>query len=380
MKIQLEKNSRRQFLKSSVAVGGALVGGLGRNAFPAAGPPAGKIALGFDNFSIRAFGWKAPQLLDYASFLKLDTVFFSDLDVYESLSESYLKALREKADRLGIAIQVGTGSVCPTSKAFNPKHGSAEEQLAVTIRAAKTLGSQVARCYLGTMEDRKAEGGIESHFKAMVQVCRGARSQAIDAGVKIGIENHAGDMQAWELASLIEEVGKEFAGATMDSGNATWTLEDPLQNLEILGPYAVTTGLRDSMIWETADGVVVQWTAIGDGLINFKAYLKRFAELCPGVPIQLEIISGFPRSYACFKEDFWKIYPKAKASDFARFLILARKGRPLSPYRPAAGMDPKLAEQEYQKSELEKSVRYCREVLELGVKDSSLAVFPDQIF
>lgn len=27
-------------------------------------------------------------------------------------------------------------------------------------------------------------------------------------------------------------------GATMDSGNATWTLEDPLSNLEILGPYA----------------------------------------------------------------------------------------------------------------------------------------------
>ena len=42
---------------------------------------------------------------------------------------------------------------------------------------------------------------------------------------------------------------------------------------------------------------MVQWTAIGDGQIAFKAYLKREAELCPNTPVQLEIISGFARSY-----------------------------------------------------------------------------------
>ncbi len=361
-------SSRRNFLKSSLVTGGMLTAGLGGKNLFAAPSPGGKIALGFDNFSIRGMGWKAPQLIEYAASLKLDSVFFSDLDVYENHSDSYLKTLREKADSLGIAIQVGTGSVCPTSKAFNQKYGSAEAQLALTIRVAKALGSKMARCYLGTMEDRKAEGGIESHFKPMVRVCRSVRGQAMEAGVKIGIENHAGDMQAWELANLIEEAGREFVGATMDSGNAAWTLEDPLQNLEVLGPYAIATGLRDSMIWETPDGVVVQWTAIGEGLIDFKAYLKRFAQLCPGVPVQLEIISGFPRSYACFEEDFWKIYPNAKASDFAKFLVLAKKGHPLLPFKPVSGKDPKMAEQEYQKAELEKSIRYCKEVLDLGVR------------
>ncbi len=355
-------------MKSSLVTSGILAANWGEKDSIAAPSPAGKIALGFDNFSIRGMGWKAPQLLEYAASLKLDSVFFSDLDVYENFSESYLKTLREKADTLGIAIQVGTGSVCPTSKAFDQKHGSAEEQLALTVRVAKALGSRVARCYLGTMEDRKVEGGIESHFQPMVRVCRSVRAQAMDAEVKIGIENHAGDMQAWELARLIEEAGKEFVGATMDSGNAVWTLEDPLRNLEILGPYAVTTGLRDSMLWETPEGVTVQWTAIGDGIIDFKTYLKRFAQLCPGVPVQLEIISGFPRSYACFKGDFWKIYPNAKASDFASFLVLAKKGSPLPPFKPASGKDLKLAEQEYQKAELEKSIRYGKEVLGLGVR------------
>ena len=29
----------------------------------------------------------------------------------------------------------------------------------------------------------------------------------MEAGVKIAVENHAGDMQAWELVTLIEEAG-----------------------------------------------------------------------------------------------------------------------------------------------------------------------------
>ena len=85
--------------------------------------PKRRIKLGFDNYSIRAFAWKAPQLLDYAATLKVDTVLFSDLDVYESHSPDYLGDVRKKAADLGIEIHAGTGSICPTSKAFNSKLG-----------------------------------------------------------------------------------------------------------------------------------------------------------------------------------------------------------------------------------------------------------------
>ena len=75
-----------------------------------------------------------------------------------------------------------------------------------------------------------------------VRVCKSVRQRALDAGVKIAIENHAGDMQAWELVTLVEEAGRDYVGVTMDSGNATWTLEDPMQNLEILGPVCRDDG------------------------------------------------------------------------------------------------------------------------------------------
>jgi len=330
--------------------------------------PRHRIKLGFDNFSIRALGWKAPQLLDYAAALKVDTIFFSDLDVYQSHSEAYLKEIKAKADDLGLEIHAGTGSICPSSKTYNPRFGPPEEHLALTLRVAKALGSTVARCYLGNSEDRKTEGGIETHIKNTVKVCRALRSRAIDAGVKIAVENHAGDMQSWELVSLIEEAGRDYVGATMDSGNATWTLEDPLESLEILGPYALTTGIRNSAVWEYADGAIVQWTGIGDGDVDFQVYLKRFAELCPNVPVQLEIISGALRRVPYLKDDFWKPYQKVRAYEFAKFVAMAKRGKPREAFKVPEGKDRKLAEQEYQKAELERSIKYCKEVLGLGLK------------
>ena len=340
---------------------------LGGGAFAAddkAETPAPKIKLGFDNFSVRAMNWKAHALLDYAASLKLDSILISDLDAYEDFSDSYLKDVGAKARDLGIELHAGTWSICPTSKFFKNKWGTAEEHLALGIRVAKALGSPVLRAILGMGDDRKPPGGIEARIADTVKVCKACQSRALDAGVKIAIENHAGDMQAWELVTLIEAAGREYVGATLDSGNATWTLEDPRESLEILGPYAATTGLRDSMVWEYADGAKVQWTPFGEGLIDAKAYFKRFAELCPGVPANLEIISGFAREIPYLKDDFWQVWPKAKARDFAKFVAMAKRGKPMPPHKSP---DAK-AEQEYQKSELERSLKYCKEVLGLGLK------------
>jgi 3-oxoisoapionate decarboxylase len=361
--------TRREFVKTSLIAGAGLAMNTATHAAkPPSTAPAAKIKLGFDNFSIRAFGWKAPQLLDYASAEKVDVLMISDLDAYESLNDSHLKEVKAKADGYGITIHAGTGSICPTSKTFNKKWGTAEELLATTIRVAKSLGSPVARCYLGNAEDRRSEGGIEARIKDVVKVCKAVRSRAVDAGVKIAIENHAGDMQAWELATLIEEAGRDYVGATMDAGNATWTLEDPMQNLEILGPYAVTSGIRDSAVWETAEGAVARWAAMGEGQVDFKAYFARYAELCPNAPVVLEIISEFAKPLPYLKDDFWGPYSKVRAREFAKYVALAKRGTPREPFKNPTGADRQQALQAYQKAELERSLKYCREVLGLGTR------------
>jgi sugar phosphate isomerase/epimerase len=323
--------------------------------------------LGLDNFAVRAMGWKAPQLVDYAASLGCDSLFITDLDAFESLEAAALRALRDRAAGRGLALQVGTWSICPTSKAFRPNRGSAAEHLALGLRVAHALGSPALRVVLGTWEDRLTDGGISRHIEETVRVCRGGRALAQDLGVKIAVENHAGDLHSSELVGLIEAAGRDFVGANLDSGNALWTLEDPLDSLERLGRYALTTSLRDSAVWESDKGARVQWTAMGEGDVDLTAYFARFRALCPGVSVHVETISGFSRELPYLDPAFWKAWPSLPASSLARFVALAKRGRAREAFTPPANADARRrAEQDYQRGEIERSLRYCRESLGLG--------------
>lgn len=318
--------------------------------------------IGMDHFSVRGTGWKAGQFIDYAASLKLDTCFISELHVFESFEDAYLKGLKEQADKAGLKLYVGTGSVCPTSNTWKDTYGTAEEHLALTIRVAKALGSPVARCYLGNQKDRSTDGGIQKHIEKIIQVIQANKSRAEAEGIKIAIENHAGDMQSHELKALIEAAGKGYVGANIDPGNAVWALEEPLAHLEVLGPLTVCSSVRSSMVWETAEGATVQWTSVGEGLVDFKAYTKRFAELAPGVPLQVETISGFARPFTYKKEEFWKPFPDGykDSAAFAGWVAMAKKGKEIPGFKAPEGADKKQAEITYQKSELEKSIAWLK--------------------
>src|SRR5215212_1293724 len=48
------------------------------------------VRLGFDSYSLRAWKWKALDLLGYAASMKLDSVQISGLDEFESLEPAHL--------------------------------------------------------------------------------------------------------------------------------------------------------------------------------------------------------------------------------------------------------------------------------------------------
>ena len=68
--------------------------------------------IGLDHFAVRGTGWKAPQLIDYAALLKLDTLFLSELGPFESFEDDYLKKLKSQADAAGLKLYTGGMSIC----------------------------------------------------------------------------------------------------------------------------------------------------------------------------------------------------------------------------------------------------------------------------
>lgn len=175
MESKLMLMNRRDFGRTAGLLAAGLVAGKGIVPQSAMAQEKPKLKLGLDNFSVRAMGWKAPQLLDYAAAQKADVLLISDLDAYTSLEEVSLREVKAKAHDLGVRIHAGTWSICPTSKAFKKKWGSAEEHLSLGIRVARALGSPVLRCVLGTGEDRKTEGGIEARIADTVKVLKACR-------------------------------------------------------------------------------------------------------------------------------------------------------------------------------------------------------------
>ncbi|MES2596361.1 MAG: sugar phosphate isomerase/epimerase [Verrucomicrobiota bacterium] len=347
--------NRRHFLQTSALSASALVLNQVRAAVPG-------LKIGMDHFSVRATGWKAAQHIEYAASLKLDTCFISELGVFENFEDAYLQGLKDQADKAGIKLYVGTGGVCPTSNTWKPTFGTPEETLALTINAAKKLGSPVARCYLGNQKDRSTDGGIQKHIEETIKVIKANQSRAEGEGIKIAIENHAGDMQSHELKALIEAAGKGYVGANIDPGNAVWAMEEPMAHLEVLGPYTLCSSVRDSMAWEDEKGAVIQWTAIGEGLVDFSKYAKRFAELAPGVPLQVETISGFAKPMTWKQEEFWKPFPGYQGTAaFKTWVEFTQKGKPLPSFKAPDGADKKAAEIAYQKGELERSTQWLRE-------------------
>src|SRR6202790_3125310 len=116
------------------------------------------------------------------------------------------------------------------------------------------------RRYQGNRADRRLTIVLEALIERTVELIRAVRSEGQDLGVRIGLENHAGDMQAHEVRTIIEESGKDFVGSCLDTGNPMWVVEDPLVSLEILAPYVVTTHVRDSVVYENPRGASAQWT------------------------------------------------------------------------------------------------------------------------
>ncbi len=361
--------NRRFFLRSAATALPALA--LSRHVLAAnlasSSPFAPRIALGYDNYAVRAMGWKAPALLDHAVALKVDSLLISDLDAFESLEDAALRELRRRSDDAGVSLYVGSWSICPTSTVFRATWGTAEEHVRLGLRVARALGSPVFRVVLGTMQDRKTEGGIQARIADTVKVLRACRSEAIDSGVRIAMENHAGDLHSWELLDLIDQAGRDFVGANVDTGNAAWTLEDPMDVVERLGPVAACSSLRDVMAWETPEGAAVQWTAAGDGLIDWKRLAERWAVLCPHVPIHIETISGAQRAFPYKDPAFWSHYDR-RPEALERFEAFAQRGRPLTPFRPPSGDEGRPIAQAQQKEELARSLTYLREQIGLGRK------------
>src|SRR6185295_11404560 len=263
---------------------------------------AASVELGSIDGSVGGNNFTPTQFLDYLSSIKLTWAMIS-LPAAVLGDEAAVRQVREHADRLGIKVQLAFGSVCPSSRSFNPQNGTLEEQVSRALKASQIFGATCMRCVLGGDPERPQ---IDMHLDNMVKAVRGLRSRIVDSGVKLAVENHGGDLQAREMKMMIEAVGPDVMGVCLDSGNPVWMLEDPHMTLETLIPYALTSHVRDSAVWKVPEGIAVRWVNMGEGNVDIDGWIKKFIQAKPGMPIIFEnLVSGAPRVHKIYDPAFW---------------------------------------------------------------------------
>jgi sugar phosphate isomerase/epimerase len=353
--------TRRTFLEVSLAAVSSL-----------AAAPLRPWPLGINTYCLRFQKWNDRRFFDYAAKEKLDALFLQDSIDPGVMQPAHWSDVRAWSKEQGIRLETGGAAILPATRDGIPQSVAT---LRRNIERARAMGAPVIRALLASDRYSMPEGPVEQHVETAVQILREVRSQVMDAGAKIGIENHK-DIQAWRTRQLIETAGPEFVGSYLDTGNPVFVAEDPATTVEELGPYAVSFHLRDSVVYERPEGIAVQWVPLGEGTIDFKGLVARAAEIMhPDVFIYCKPITARPAVVIpVYSDEFWtKWFPGARSRDLARFEALAKRGRPWD--KPHLMADLPEVRDRYmdglkiqQMAHMEQSLEYCRKTLDLGVR------------
>src|SRR5262245_44954238 len=130
------------------------------------------VTLGLDIFSLRSQGWSPFEHLDFCARWGVRVVHYSEVRLIGGLEPDHLRRVRAQADALGISIELGMLSMCPSSGIFDATKGTAEAQIAAMLPAARILGSPFVRCVVGTLDDRRKPGGIEARIEDAIRVLK----------------------------------------------------------------------------------------------------------------------------------------------------------------------------------------------------------------
>lgn len=315
--------------------------------------------------------WNDLQLLEYAASLKLDAVYLQDSVDPANNDPAHWKILKETAARLGLELHGGDAGALPRTPGGME---ATRKRLHEGIRHAVGIGSKLVRFRVAGDRASLPPGPVEKTIETMIRTLQSARTEAIDAGVKFAIENHK-DLYCWQTRQVIDGAGKDFVGSYLDTGNPVFVMEDPLSTVETLGPVAVMLHLRDSVVYETPDGVAVQWVPLGEGVVDFKKIMAKAREICPPIAIYNKPITGRPPAHlAIYDAAFMKGWTDMRASDLARFLALAKRGRPYEGHMviedvPGKTPEPIASALQYQQRDhMLRGVEYARKTLDLGIK------------
>lgn len=257
--------------------------------------------IGIDNWSYhRFFGWIVPgqtdsgkrwtldNFLDRAVELKLEAVSLETCFM-PNLDRPFLEGLRKKLEARKLEGILAWGHPRGLETGKNP---AAAEDLKKTVMAANLLGTRVMRIAAGGFVDRPQEP-TRLQMERTIKVLEELVGYTASYDVVLAMENHQ-DFKADEQVEILQRVNSPFLRVTLDTANNLRLLEDPIEAIKKLAPYAAATHMKD-VIATGKGSPATEWrrfwpsAPLGKGIIDFPQVIEILRQNNYAGPLNLEI-------------------------------------------------------------------------------------------
>jgi sugar phosphate isomerase/epimerase len=180
--------------------------------------------------------------------------------------------------------------------------------------------------------------------------------------VPLAIENHKGQRNDARVA-LFEHIDSEYVGACVDTGNSFALLEDPIETIEVLAPWAKTVHLKDQAVQEYEDGFLLGDIPLGEGCFDLPRMVQILRNAQPRIQFALELITRDALKVPCLTPQYFAAMPNVPAADLARTLRIVRK-HPAKALQQVTSLEPE-AQVKLEDANVAASLKYARESLNL---------------
>jgi len=220
---------------------------------------------------------------------------------YSSLSDDELLAIKSKADRLGLFIEIGMRYLTP-------------ENLSRHLEIAKLMSSGFLRMVLGPQQTSPAADPEALRAKS-ARILLDALPQLRKQGVTVGIENNF-DLTSDQLVRLVEDIDDKHVGLILDTTNCLGFTERPQETLEIFQPHVLSVHLKDYAVYRVEAGFIMTGTTLGEGWLDIDTLLKSILESSKVQSIIMEMCMRRNEQHTAKETLVWEREAIEKSANF----------------------------------------------------------------
>ena len=235
-------------------------------------------------------------------------------------SADFAKKVRTRREKLGLYLEgsIGLPKNAEDISAFEQEVINAREAGAAILRTV-CLGGRRYETFHSTAE-------FESFKKNSIKSLQIAEPVVRKHQMKLAVENHK-DWRAPELADIMRNLSSESVGVTVDFGNSISLIEDPMEVVQTLAPYAFSTHVKDMGVDEYPEGFLLSEVPLGTGILDLAKMYRICKENNPTITFNLEMITRDPLKIPCLTNTFWSTFPDVSPKELARTLHMVKQKR-----------------------------------------------------